>query len=202
MRQYLKRPGDTEAQTKLRTWISQFHAAYQYDRIFLLDTKGVELMSVPETHEPVAPHLLQHLSEILWSGEVTFLDFHRHSPDRSIHLSILIPILDRQVGSRAIGLLVFRIDPQKYLYPLISRWPTPSKTAEAMLVRRDGNDALFLNELKFQKNTALNLRIPIEKTEILSVKAVLGQKGVVEGKDYGGSRQLAPCALSPIHRGL
>ena len=59
VRQYLKTPGDKEAKTRLRTWIRQFQAAFEYDRIFLLDTKGVERMSVPNTLEPLALHLLQ-----------------------------------------------------------------------------------------------------------------------------------------------
>lgn len=117
VRQYLKTPGDPEAQTKLRIWISQFQTANEYDRIFLLDTRGVERMSVPETPELVAPHLLQKFSETLRSGQVMFLDFHRDAPDRPIHLAILVPILDEQGGSRVIGLLVLRIDPNKYLYP-------------------------------------------------------------------------------------
>jgi ABC-type transport system involved in multi-copper enzyme maturation permease subunit len=93
----------------------------------------------------------QNTSEILRSGQVDFLDFHRDVPDRPIHLAVLVPILGGQDGSRAIGLLVLRIDPEKYLYPLINRWPTPSQTAETLIIRRDGNDALFLNELRFQK---------------------------------------------------
>ena len=186
VRKYLKTPGDAEAQTKLRTWLRQLQAGYQYDRIFLLDTQGVERMSVPNTPEPVDPHLLQQAPGILRLKQVTFLDLHRDAPDRPIYLSVVVPILDGQEGSRTIGLLVLRIDPQKYLYPFINRWPTPSKTAETLLIRGEGNDALILNELKFQKNTALKLRIPIEKTEILSVKAVLGQQRVIEGKDYRG----------------
>lgn len=181
---YLKTPGDAEAQTKLRTWLRQLQAAYQYDRIFLLDTQGVERMSVPNTPEPVAPHLLQQAPGILRSKQVTFLNLHRDTPDHPIYLSIVVPILDGQIGSRAIGLLVLRIDPQKYLYPFISRWPTPSETAETLLVRRDENDTLFLNELKFQKNTALNLRISLDHVEMPAVQAVLGHQGIVEGKDY------------------
>jgi PAS domain S-box-containing protein len=45
---------------------------------------------------------------------------------------------------------------------------------------------LFLNELRFQKNTALNLRIPFGSQDVLAVKAALGEEGVVEGVDYRG----------------
>jgi PAS domain S-box-containing protein len=191
VRQYLKTPGDPEAQTRLRTWISQFQAAYEYDRIFLLDTKGVERMSVPDKPEPVAPDLLEQLSEIMRSRQVTFLDFHRDRPDQPIHLAIMVPVLDGWEGGRGIGLLVFRIDPQKYLYPFINRWPIPSRTAETLLVRREGNEVVFLNELRFQKNTALNLRIPLEKTETPAVQAALGHQGIVEGKDHLGAPVIA-----------
>lgn len=191
VRQYLKTPGDAEARTKLKTWISQFQVADEYDRIFLLDANGVERISVPDTPEIVAPHLLQHASEILRSGQITFLDFFRDTPDRPIRLEVLVPILDAQDSSRAIGVLVLRIDPEKDLYPFITRWPMPSQTAETLIVRREGNEVVFLNELKFQKDTALNLRIPISKTETPAVKAVLGQKGIVEGRDYRGMPVLA-----------
>jgi len=48
-----------------------------------------------------------------------------------------------------------------YLFQLIQTWPTKSETAELLLVTKDGNDVLFLNELRNQKNTALKLRIPL-----------------------------------------
>ncbi len=59
-------------------------------------------------------------------------------------------------GGRPLGVLKLRIDPHAYLYPFIQRWPTPSETAETLLVRREGNEVVFLNELKFQKDTALS----------------------------------------------
>ena len=79
-----------------------------------------------------------------------------------------------------------RIDPDKYLYPFIKHWPVPSETAETLLIRREGNEAVFLNELRFQTNTALNLRNSLENTNMPAVKAALGQEGIVESKDYRG----------------
>jgi len=68
-------------------------------------------------------------------------------------------------GTQVIGFLGLRVDPKKYFYPFLLSWPTPSQTAETLLVRRDGGDVLFLNELKFKKNSALTLRFPLTKTE-------------------------------------
>ncbi|MBE3119667.1 MAG: PAS domain S-box protein, partial [Candidatus Atribacteria bacterium] len=186
VRQFLEKPKDSAAQDGLRIWLSHFQAAHEYDRIFLLDVHGVERIMVPDTPEPVAARLLEQAPEILRSDKVTFVDFHRDAPDGPVHLSILVPIVDDRANVRALGILVLRIDPKKYLFPFIRRWPMASQTAEALIVRRDENDVLFLNELKFQKDSALNLRIPLGSQNVLVVKAVLGQEGLVEGVDYRG----------------
>ena len=106
--------------------------------------------------------------------EMGFQDFYRDEHDQRIHLATLVPILEGPDFSQALGVLVLNIDPAIHLYSVISRWPTPSRTAETLLVRRDGNDALFLNELKFRTNTALKLRIPLASTNVPAVKAVAG----------------------------
>ena len=67
----------------------------------------------------------------------------------------------------------------------------PSETAETLLVERDGDQVLFLNELRHQKDTALKLRIPLSQQEVPAVMAVLGKEGVVEGRDYRGVEVLA-----------
>ncbi|MBE3126603.1 MAG: PAS domain S-box protein [Acidobacteria bacterium] len=197
VRQFLEKPKDSAARDQLRIWLSRFQAAHEYDRIFLLDVHGVERLSAPDIPEPVAAHLLEQAPEILRSGRVTFVDFRRDAPDGPVHLSILVPVLDDREDMRAAGILVLMIDPEKYLYPYINRWPTPSRTAETLIVRRDGNDALFLNELRFQKNTALNLRSPLGNTDMPAVKAALGQEGFVEGVDYRGVPVLAALRAVP-----
>ncbi len=79
-----------------------------------------------------------------------------------------------------------RVNPYDYLYKLITYWPTPSKTSEVLIVRKDGDSVLFLNELRHLSNTALKLRIPLTSIKIPAVLAVLGKVGIFEGTDYRG----------------
>jgi hypothetical protein len=163
----------------------------------LLDARGVQRIAVPDTPEPTAPHLARDAAEILRSGKVTFLDFHRDVPDGPIRLSVLVPIFDPQEGDRLLGVLVLRINPEHYLYPFINRWPIPSRTAETLLTRREGNDIVFLSKLRFQENTALNLRIPITRQDLPSVKAAQGWEGIMKGRDYRGVPVLAAVRVVP-----
>jgi PAS domain S-box-containing protein len=183
---YLKDPQDSEAERQLQEWMEHYSKAYDYDQVRLLDTQGAPRLSAPAGRPPASAAVTNRVAEVLHSGRITIVDFYRHDNDQRIYLSILIPIQDVSAVKRAIGVLVLRIKPEKYLYPFILRLPTPSKTAETLLVRREGDDVLHLNELRFKKDAALTLRVPLKKTDIPAVKAVLGQTGIVEGVDYHG----------------
>jgi len=196
VKRHFEHPEDQEAEDQLRTWLGHMQAASQYDRVMLLDTLYSKKMIIPDGPERSTSFVSPSSSAGLRSGKVVFEDFYWNEQNRRIYLKVLVPILDETHDGRVIGILALRIDPKIYLYPFISRWPTDSRTAETLLIRRDGNDALFLNELKFQKNTALRLRIPLGKENVPAVKAALGQEGIVEGMDYRGGAVIA--AVRPV----
>jgi len=79
----------------------------------------------------------------------------------------------------------------------IKRWPTFSLTAETLLVRREGNEAVFLNELRFATNTALNLRAPLDRITLPGAQAALGREGIMEGDDYRGVQVVAALRTIP-----
>jgi PAS domain S-box-containing protein len=197
VRRWFEAPGDSDARAQITEWLGKLQATDQYDQIILLDARGVRRLSIPETREPPAAHPSRDVVEVLRSGRVGFLDFHRDAPSEPVHLAALVPILVGADHPRPLGVLVLRIDPEQYLYPFLHRWPIASRTAETLLVRRDGNDVLFLNELRFQKDTALTLRQPLIHTNLAAVKAALGQEGVEEGVDYRGAPVLAAVRAVP-----
>jgi signal transduction histidine kinase len=193
---FLKKPEDPDARRRMSAWLEKFLKANQYAKVSLFDARGNPIMSAPQTPAPRTAFVAHNADEIMRSGRVAFYDFHRDAPEGSIHLDIVVPILDESDATRPLGVIIMNIDPTLYLYPFISRWPTPSQTGETLLVRKEGDDVLFLNELKFHKNAALNLRIPLTKTELPAVRAALGQTGIVEGLDY--RREPVIAAVRPV----
>lgn len=197
VRRWIERPQELTLEEELRSWISRVQTSYRYDRVALLDATGNERMSVPDAREPISSVVRRQVPEVLRSGQVTFVDFYRHEHSQKVCLGLLVPILDARDGGRPIGVVSLTVDSDAYLYPFIQRWPTPSETAETLLVRREGNEVVFLNEIKFQKNTALALRIPLERRDNPAVKAALGEEGNVEGIDYRGVPVLAALRAVP-----
>ncbi|MDD5562428.1 MAG: PAS domain S-box protein [Thermoanaerobaculaceae bacterium] len=109
------------------------------------------------------------------------------------------PVLDAVAAvadGNARAVLVVRIDPTRYLDPLIQRWPVSSASAETLLVQRRGGDVLFLNEPRFRPGAALTLRQPLSRTTLPAAQAVLGRTGPFEGVDYRGVAVLAD--LRPV----
>ena len=198
VRRQLETTGSMPAQRELQDWFDRIlhYSHFGYDRGFLLDAQGITRMSMPATAVPIAAILKNSALASMRANQVMLQDFFRDEYDQKVYLALLIPILNQQEDNRPLGVIVLRIDPSIYLYPFIQQWPTTSTTAETLLVRRDGNEALFLNDLRFSKGAALNKRIPLDNLKIPAVKAVLGQSGSVDGLDYDGKAVIA--ALSAI----
>ncbi len=192
---FLDESEDKESRRQLTAWLTKYPEAFGYERVFLLDSGGIERLAVPETGEPLASHVIQDAAQ--GAGEITFLDFHRDEPSGHVHLALLVPILDPQEGSQPLGTLVMRIDPQTYLYPFLQQWPTPSETAETLLVRREGEQVVFLSELRFERATALSLRSPLSQADLPAAAAARGEIGIMEGVDYRGVPTLARVGTVP-----
>ncbi len=183
---FQENPQDPQLQKDLQAWLDAVRKSYGYARVFLLDTQTVERAASPAGLEPVSVFTAEQAALAMKQGHVTFMDFHRDSPQGAIHLAIVAPIFTQDASVRPLGVVVLRVDPQAYLYPFIQEWPTPGSTAETLLVRQDGQQALFLNQLRFQPDAALNLRFPLSDTRLPAALAILGHQGVVEGLDYRG----------------
>jgi PAS domain S-box-containing protein len=197
VKSYFENRTNLTTKKRIQTWMEQVQKSYGYNGIFLYDMTGIERVSVPEGMSHSQYDFLIRSAEAIKIGQIVFQDFYRDENDMQVYLALFIPILDEQDPGRMLGVLAMRIDPARYLYSFIKTWPTPSRTSETLIIRRDGSDALFLNDLRFQKDAALNLRIPLESKETPAVKAVLGEEGIVEGRDYRGVPVIADIRAVP-----
>jgi signal transduction histidine kinase len=186
VRRFLNHPEDAEAPQQIQEWAAKYLATEQYDLVCLFDAQGVIRLSIPAGRPPISSVVSQRIPEVLQSGRVTFQDFTRNEHDQRVYLTLLAPIFDGPDHSQALGVLAMRINPETYLYPLLRRWPALGLTGETLLVRREGSEVVFLNELRFQTNTALNLHMPLDRISSPAAPAAVGREGVMEGIDYRG----------------
>jgi PAS domain S-box-containing protein len=164
-----------------------------YADALLLDLNGKTLLSARPQPEPMSPGEEIALQGAITNHSALLTDLHR-TPHGALRMTAVAPLLDPKGATFAVVFL--RSDPESVLFPLIQSWPTPSSSAETLLVRRDGDDVLFLNELRHRRNTALFLRQPVTLGALPGVQAILGSQGMFQGTDYRGAEVLAD--LRPI----
>ena len=116
------------------------------------------------------------------------------TPSGKIHIDIATAMRDH--AGQLLAVLVLTTNADEFLFPMIQYWPTSSKSGETLLVRRDGDQVLFLNELRHRKDTALTLRFPLSKRTLPAAQAVLGRIGSFAGRDYRNVSVIAD--LRPI----
>lgn len=181
--------GDSVAGAKLLERFRQYQRYFGYREIILAGAAGRVCLRLTGGAAPLAPDMLAMLDTAAQARQPVMTDLHPGTSDGQPHIDAIAPLL--LPGNRIAGYLVVFTDADSYLYPSIQSWPVPNRSAETLLVRRDGDDALFLNELRHQQGTALKMRIPLTRTEVPAVAAVLGREGVFEGIDYRGVRVLS-----------
>jgi len=123
------------------------------------------------------------------TGKLVITDLYRGEEGSSgkVHLDFIIPLRPSTNTDLQSPTVVMRTDPNRFLFPFIQSWPIPSASAETLLFRRDGSQVLFLNELRHRSDTALRLRVPVDRKELLAAQVLRGDVAAgspVEGVDY------------------
>jgi len=117
VRRFFENPEEPETSGKLREWLGKYQTINRYDQIVLLDGRSATRMTIPENLTNLSSAISQRLPDVLQSDQVTFLDFYRDETDHGVYLAVLIPVLPGPGSDRPLGALVFRINPETYLYP-------------------------------------------------------------------------------------
>jgi len=135
------------------------------------------------------PELRNAVNQAQETGRLVTTDLYRVDEGKSgrVHLDFIVPLRpDTDTGFQDLT-VVMRTDPNRFLFPFIQSWPIPSASAETLLFRREGNQVLFLNELRHRSDTALRLRVPVDRKDLLAAQVLRGEipRGQpVEGVDY------------------
>lgn len=160
-----------------------------YENICLADKNGRFLTCYDELiteHDSITNIFTQR---VILENKVVSSDIYLSKINNKLLLDWYAPVHDE--NNQILAVVIFHTDPKDYLIPLISSWPSESKTSETLLVRQEGDSVIFLNELRHHKIQPLSLKISVEEKKIPAVQAVTGYEGIWEGPDYRGVNVLA-----------
>jgi PAS domain S-box-containing protein len=183
-------PADPAARERVRGWLDLIKGGDRYARAMVCDGAGHPVLSIPELSGHV-PQVTAHLQNFLGISQSILTDLHTSDYEPRVHLEMIVPIRASPAPApdapgEPLAYIAFYLMADQVLFPMIQSWPSPSRSAETMLVRRDGNDVLYLNELRHEKNSALRLRRSMDDAGLVGAIALHGNIGVQSGHDYRG----------------
>ncbi|MTW21080.1 diguanylate cyclase domain-containing protein [Allochromatium palmeri] len=175
-------PARRTAEARVTARLEGMRRANDYAAILLLDERARIQLGVGLAEPPTN-----------WSALIAT----HHTPGVHLQDFVRAPTADG-VGRIELGLfarleqaatpsplwIYLRIDPERFLYPLIQRWPVPSASAETLLIRREGDAVVFLNSLRHRPDTALRLRLSMRQTTLPAAQVLAGREGIFAGRDY------------------
>jgi signal transduction histidine kinase len=197
VRDYLTNPDDAALAAKIAEWMGRMRRDYDYEALFFLNGNYDLLLESPAGAGSGFTHWPEHTRHLM-AREVELSELHR-TTDGLLHFSVMVPLgLSDRPGEPAAGMILLVLDPTHFMFPLLQEWPSYSETAETLLVRRQGDEVVYLNELRHQKNTASRLRLSIDDPNLpAALSFAVDDTSVHEGIDYRGVPVWAATAAVP-----
>ena len=187
IKQFFKDENQPEVRRNLIKLMESINREYDYNGVSLVDITMKAKLSVSSSDSVTVEGIEAEIGEVIKNQKIILADLYKTGSLNKPHIDLLVPLIDPEsIKPTQFGVAILRIDPQEIIFPLINKWPTQSKSSETLLIRQEGDSILYLNELRHQKNTALNLRLPLTNKNLLGAKAIGGSEGISEGVDYRG----------------
>ena len=136
----------------------------------------------------------QALRQALAQAEPVAVELHRDAAFAFAIFGVLAPVFD---GDTPLGAVWLVSDARTQLFPQVESWPSASRSAESLLVQRDGDELVYVSPLRHRSDAPLSLRQAIVPGRDVVVQAVAGARGVVYGSDYRGQEVLAMASAVP-----
>ena len=176
------------------------------DEIAILDVENGEIIiSTNELNIGLMDCDYQHYLDVLENNEAPFKDVHYsgYTKQRGITFFCImkrpdpITLEETEVIN---GIILIRVNTGATVDPLVQEWPGRGNTGESILVRREGNYLVFLNNTRLFNDTALRLSVPVASILPESFMLDAKEEGIVEGIDYRGTKVLMAFRYIPLLR--
>jgi PAS domain S-box-containing protein len=180
----------------VRSLVSTYRAMHGFARITVLDPDLHTVYSSPSGLPRLGRHTRTLARRAMDEDRVVFSDFFVDGRG-NIALEYLAPVRGgTSSGAAVLGAYVLRVDPEDYVFPLLSGWPTRVDAGATLLVERRGSDVLYLSPSHLQGGAALTVDRLAATSRLAGALAVRGAVGVVDAVDYNGTPVLA--SIGPV----
>ena len=196
-RQFLNLLGDernSQLRYDLRGTLKALVDNYNYSAALFVDRNMQVKLFYPDRDTVIGDFLRKKLPEAIENSKVELTDVHEASQINYMHMDLIVPL--QKADGSVFGAVILRIDPQDVLYPLIRTWPLPGKTSEAFLVRREGDEVVYLTRVKYSESTGV-MRESMTGEKLAGAMALQSVHESTDAIDYRGVKVVAAMKKVP-----
>lgn len=194
-------PAYLHAKKELDDRLKPYQDAYGYVDITLADAQGRIVYSRNDARGAVKLGRIVEDKRSFAEGKkgIYFSDvYFDKDVDMQFEMLGVAPIRDS--GGNFIGEILFEMG-MGHIYDVVRETTGLGVTGEALIVRMDGNEVLFLSPLRHFPDASLKRRAPLNnKIALAAQKAALGETGSGLTYDYHGTQVLAAWRYLPSLR--
>ncbi|HNW72245.1 MAG TPA: PAS domain S-box protein [Bacteroidales bacterium] len=193
MHEYVNRFIDHPEREDLRRYILDhimpMKDNYGYEDILIVDSTGKIYISLTPLGDSLSSDAQMILLNSIKFRNAKFSSFYYCKYHNKIHIDFYSPVYIGMNDSTTLrAMLLLRVDPSRFIYPLIQSWPVSSHTSETLLVEVKDDSVGYLSELKHRPGSTLRLKLPLHNELLPAAMAAKGYTGFSEGIDYRGVR--------------
>jgi len=185
-------PDDGKIRSRIESWLLPIKKNHEYTEICVYDTTGKLLARVSDS----ACNDVSFTMKAVTGMFNDFQDFSRVQREKRSgrkYISNLVPIFYQGLKR---GYLLFRLDPEKFLFSQIENWPVKRETGENLLVEIRGDTITYLLERPQYRSSPSFLRGGKTDSLTRSVPPE-GTLALIEATDYRGKEVLAEVKKIP-----
>lgn len=163
----------------------------EWTAIGLYAADGRPLLQAGEARAPEAA-FRQAIAQTAADGGFRLNDVHPvDAAGLAYRIDFLLPLPE------AAGVLVLGADPLPLLFPMAQSWPIPSDSSEALLLRVEGDDVVFITPPRRSGARPTERRVPLASTVLSSLRDRKDGDGIYEGRDFRGVEVIAAFKAVP-----
>ena len=188
---------DAGSVSRTTVCLKQFVSNYGYEALQLVDDRGQPVLSVGRDQYQSMRHEGLDFSQAREGGR-NFLVGPYRDADEHLHMDFVFRF--PEVHGQPPLFAVLYTHPLTSPFEELRHWPVPSVSGETLVFRRDGDQVLYLNELRHSRSAAGRLRMPLTDPDTLVARILSGKTrmgSALEGTDYRGVRTIAVSRIVP-----
>lgn len=188
--------GSPAERADLLAIMAALHREFRYDDVSLVDRDGNVFLRLQDQSPPSRDDQArikkagrrELVRRAQAAGDVILSDIGYDNRDGIRLMTLTVPL-----GPKAA--LILDIQPSTFLFPYLSSRPGINRTGETLLARREGDELVFLSDLRYRETPPVPYRRSIKHVEV--TESQLEQGVLVRNDDYRGVPVLAHVRLVP-----